>query len=201
MSRSQDHRQRPPQRLGPNTEATSDKGPLALLHAQSRVDHGSMYSDHHALELLSQEECIELLRSKTVGRLGLSASSLPFVLPVRYVVDRDRILMRTGQDTRMAAATSDAVVAFEVDEFDPTLDAGWSVLVQGFAREVRGGAEVDPDAEQVLRSWVGPMPARCFSIPMEVVTGQRLHPVGARRLGDGSSRAQREWSAATRLNG
>ena len=61
---------------------------------------------------------MQLLRTKTVGRVGLSASSLPFVLPVRYVVDDDRILMRTGESTRMAAATSDAVVAFEVDEFD-----------------------------------------------------------------------------------
>jgi hypothetical protein len=51
------------------------------------VDHGPMYSDHHGLELLSEEECVELLRTKTVGRIGLSASSLPFVLPVRYVVD------------------------------------------------------------------------------------------------------------------
>lgn len=201
MSTSRDERHQRPRPGGSSTDARSHKGLLALLHTQPSADHGSMHSDHHALELLSQEECIELLRSKTVGRLGLSASSLPFVLPVRYVVDRDRILMRTGQDTRMAAATSDAVVAFEVDEFDPTLDAGWSVLVQGFAREVRGGADVDPDAEQILRSWVGPMPARCFSIPMEVVTGQRLHPVGARRLGDSWTPAQHKWSAATRPHG
>jgi hypothetical protein len=39
----------------------------------------------------------------------------------------------------MAAATRDAVSAFEVDEFDHGMDAGWSVMVQGFAREVRGG--------------------------------------------------------------
>ena len=118
-----------------------------------------MYSDHHGLELLSAEECIELLRTKTVGRVGLSASSLPFVLPVRYVVDDDRILMRTGQDTRMAAATSDAVVAFEVDEFDDDMDAGWSVMVQGFAREVvgstRDGARRRGDPEQLGRADAG----------------------------------------------
>ncbi len=156
-----------------------------------------MYSDHHGLELLSPPECVELLRSKTVGRIALSASSLPFVVPVRYVVDQDRILMRTGQHTRMAAATSDAVVAFEVDEFDQALDAGWSVMVQGLAREVADDDRVDPDAEEILSSWVGHMPARCFSIPMEIVSGQRLHAIGAHRLGDRSSAAQREWSAAT----
>ena len=152
-----------------------------------------MYSDHHGLELLSQAECVQLLRTKTVGRVGLSASSLPFVLPVRYVVDDDRILMRTGESTRMAAATSDAVVAFEVDEFDADMDAGWSVMVQGFAREVRGGVSVGPDAEEILSSWVGPMPARCFSIPMEIVIGQRLHPAGATLLSEETAHPSRDW--------
>ncbi len=136
-----------------------------------------MYSDHAGLELLSAEECIGLLRTRSVGRIGLSASSLPFVVPVRYVVDEDRILMRTGRDTRMAAATSDAVVAFEVDEFDHDMDGGWSVMVQGLAREVTGTPTVDPAAEAVLSSWVGPAPARCFSIPIEIVSGARLHPL------------------------
>jgi hypothetical protein len=48
------------------------------------------------------------------------------------------------------------------------------VLVQGFAREVLSGAEVDPATDEVLRSWVGPMPARCFSIPTDVISGHRL---------------------------
>ncbi len=136
-----------------------------------------MYSDHAGLELLSAQECIDLLRTRTVGRIGLSASSLPFVVPVRYVVDDHRILMRAGRDTRMAAATSDAVVAFEVDEFDHDMDAGWSVMVQGLAREVTATALVDPAAEAVLSSWVGPAPAQCFSIPIEIVSGARLHPL------------------------
>jgi len=161
------------------------------------IDDGPMFSDHHGLELLSGRECVDLLRSKSVGRIALSSSSLPFVVPVRYVVDRDRILMRTGQNTRMAAATSDAVVAFQVDDFDAALDAGWSVMVQGLAREVSGDAASDPDVEQILSSWVGPMPARSFSIPLKIVRGQRLHPLGGPRLGDGSSLAQRDWSAVT----
>lgn len=136
-----------------------------------------MHSDHHRLELLSAHECIELLRTKSVGRVGLSASSLPFVLPVRYVVDDDRILLRTGHGTRMAHATRDAVVAFEVDEFDHRAAAGWSVLVQGFAREVLDGPPPGTAAERILSSWVGPMPASCFSIPIDVVSGQRLSTV------------------------
>lgn len=159
---------------GPLADETSLKGLSALQPPRRSADHVSMHPDHHAIELLTAEECVALLRTKSVGRLGLSASSLPFVIPVRYVLDRDRILMRTGRDTQMAAATDGAVVAFEVDEFAEGLDEGWSVLVQGFAREVQSGAEFDPATDEVLRSWVGPMPARCFSIPTDVISGHRL---------------------------
>ena len=181
-------------------DTRSDQGPLALPRSDRWVDHGARYSDHHGLELLSEDECIQLLRSKTVGRVGLSASSLPFVLPVRYVVDDDRILMRTGQGTRMAAATSNAVVAFEVDEFDDAMDAGWSVMVQGFAREVVDDAPVGPVAEAVLSSWVGPMPAKCFSIPMEIVTGQRLHPLAASPSRAPSASGRGTWPGASSLD-
>lgn len=135
-----------------------------------------MHSDHHGLELLEVEECLRLLRSKSVGRLGLSASSLPIVLPVRYVVDDDRILLATGRDTRMAAATRDTVVAFEVDDFDSDPATGWSVMVQGRASELAEG--VDAPGAEALSSWIGSAPVRCVCIPMEFITGQRLHADG-----------------------
>lgn len=161
-----------------------------------------MSSDHHGLKLLSEEQFIQLLRSKTVGRVGLSASSLPFVLPVRYVVDDSRILMRTGQGTRMAAATSNAVVAFEVDEFDDNGRGVERPMVGVRPREVVDDAPVGPVAEAVLSSWVGPMPAKCLSIPMEIVTGQRLHPLAAspsvRGPADGINRPRAAWIGETR---
>ena len=135
-----------------------------------------MYSDHHGLELLEVEECLSLLRSKSVGRLGLSASSLPIVLPVRYLVDDDRILLATGRDTRMAAATHDTVVAFEVDDFDSDDMTGWSVMVQGRASELVD--HVDAVGAEELSSWIGSDPVRCVCIPMEIVSGQRLHADG-----------------------
>ncbi len=123
-------------------------GPVAVVGGP---DHTGMHSDHHGLELLEVEECLRLLRSKSVGRLGLSADSLPIVLPVRYVVDDDRILLGTGRDTRMAAATSDAVVAFEVDDFDSdamTVGASW-------CRAARGSWPTAPTALPQPRGRVG----------------------------------------------
>ncbi len=169
------------------------RGPLALMPTRLRTDHGWVNTDHHALEVLSEEECVGLLRSRSVGRIALSAGSLPVVLPVKYVVDGSRILMRTGPDTRLAAATSDAVVAFEVDEFDDELETGWSVTVQGLAREVSGTARLAADHEAVLATWLGPLTSRHFSIPTEIIFGQRLHPLSGRRLGSGPSVLPSGW--------
>jgi nitroimidazol reductase NimA-like FMN-containing flavoprotein (pyridoxamine 5'-phosphate oxidase superfamily) len=134
----------------------------------------ALHTDHHSLQPLTEQECRELLASRTLGRLGLSAKSLPYVVPVRYVFDGERILMRTGRDTSMAAATSGAVVAFQVDDIDERIGAGWSVQVQGLARELAEPLPSVGDLDRALGAWLGDSPAVCFSIPAAVISGQRL---------------------------
>lgn len=134
----------------------------------------ALHTDHHSLQPLTEQECRELLASRTLGRVGLSAKSLPFVVPVRYVFDGERILMRTGRDTNMAAATSGAVVAFQVDDIDERIGSGWSVQVQGLARELPGPLPSVGDLDRALGAWLGDSPAVCFSIPAAVISGQRL---------------------------
>ncbi len=135
-----------------------------------------MYADHQGQEPLSHEECVALLASKSLGRLGLTAGSLPYVLPVRYVIEQERIFLRTGRGTRMEAATAGAVVAFEVDDFDPTNSGGWTVTAQGLARPATE-SELPVDADLVLASWFGSSPAQAFAIDLEVVAGQRFPAV------------------------
>ena len=76
----------------------------------------------------------------------------------------------------MEAATSGAVVAFEVDEFDPMNSSGWTVTAQGLARPAPDGT-LPADADLVLTSWLGSVPARAFAIDLEVVAGQRFPSV------------------------
>lgn len=138
------------------------------------ADDQGMFTDHVGQAPLSHDECVELLRTKSVGRIGLSSASLPVVVPVRYVVDDDRIVLGAARHSRVAAATRDAVVAFEVDHFDPEVDAGWVVMVQGLARELNGDSPVDPAA--LVAGWADGAPAQCFAVPMEIVSGRRLGP-------------------------
>lgn len=134
-----------------------------------------MYADHQGQEPLSRDECVDLLASRTLGRIGLTAGSLPYVLPVRYVLETGRIFLRTGRGTRMEAATTGAVVAFEVDDFDPLTVEGWSVTAQGLARPV-DRADLPSAIDAVLTNWFGSTPTQSFAFDLQVLAGQRFGP-------------------------
>lgn len=93
------------------------------------------------LEILSSEECLQLLKGGVVGRVGVTVGGIPEILPVNYAtLDDDTIVFRTGVGTKLHAATSDVPIAFEVDYCDSDTLSGWSVLVVGISTEV-----MDPD--------------------------------------------------------
>ncbi len=98
-----------------------------------------MQVDRNGLEILDREQCVRLLESVTLGRIGFTSGALPSVLPVTYHIDHDRIVVRTTRGSRLDAALKDAVVAFEADELDPAEHSGWSVAVTGVATELDPG--------------------------------------------------------------
>ena len=101
-----------------------------------------MEHDRNGLEVLDRDECLQLLSGCSLGRVAVSVGALPVILPVNFLLDRERILIRTGPGTKLDAATRDSVVAFEVDHIDPFSHGGWSVCLTGMAREVKDEAEL-----------------------------------------------------------
>src|SRR5690348_17101209 len=87
--------------------------------------------DNAGIEVLSENECMELLREVPVGRIGLTLNALPAVLPVNFAVLDGDIVIRTGGGTKLQAAMSNAVVAFETDGYDDEDQTGWSVMLTG----------------------------------------------------------------------
>ncbi len=133
-----------------------------------------MEVDRNGLEVLDRDECLRLLAPKTVGRLGLTSGALPTVLPVNYRLVDDRVVLRTNVGSKLEAATTNAVVAFEVDDVDPVWHTGWSVVVTGVAREI-----IDPDdlariVEANVPRWAPMGPDRYVGISLELVTGRRI---------------------------
>ena len=85
---------------------------------------------------MGPNECWERLRSAPMGRIGITIGALPVILPIFYGVVGKSVVFRSSPGSKLAAATAEAVVAIEADEFSPETERGWSVVVQGIAREV-----------------------------------------------------------------
>lgn len=84
-------------------------------------------------DALSDVQCRALLGTQVFGRVGITSGALPCILPVCYVYDEGAIVFRTGAGTKLRAAASDDVLAFQVDDYDRQSGRGWCVLVLGRA--------------------------------------------------------------------
>ena len=134
------------------------------------------------LELLDSAQCLDLMARATVGRVGVTVGALPAIFPVNFALAEGAVVFRTGDGTKLAAATDHTVVAFEVDDWDPIEHSGWSVLAVGRACVVH-----DPDEEARLRRlrlapWAGGTREHFVRMPIEIVSGRRIDhtPTGDR---------------------
>lgn len=87
------------------------------------------------IEILSEEECMRLLRSHDLGRVGLVDHGQPLIFPVNYATDDSAVVFRTAPGMKLHEAPMSRV-AFEIDGVDAAAGTAWSVLVKGIAYEV-----------------------------------------------------------------
>ena len=103
--------------------------------------------DHVAIDvtskmgILDEATCVQLLESTPIGRIGFSADGELLVLPVNFKWHEHSVVFRTLEGQKLAAAAEHQQVCFEVDQWDAATRTGWSVVVQGVAREVTNWAE------------------------------------------------------------
>ena len=100
---------------------------------------------------MSRDECIRLLATQEIGRLAVVDGDRPLIFPVNFVSDGDRVVIRTGEGTKLDASRLRRV-AFEVDHIDTELRIGSSVVVQGIGHDVT-------DALDPCRSTSGRFPS------------------------------------------
>jgi hypothetical protein len=140
-----------------------------------------MQVDRNGLEILGRPECLRLMGLATLGHIGLSSGALPTVLPVNFHLDGERILVRTGSGTKLANATSNAVVAFEVDGIDPSDHCEWSVVVTGTARPATRAEDLAWSGRSPLARWTSGGQSSMIAISTEVISGRRVSPLGTGR--------------------
>jgi len=92
------------------------------------------------LEEIPAAECWELLSRHDMGRIAIVVDGKPQIFPVNYGLKGKVIVFRTAAGAKLAHAP-ESPVAFEVDEYDASAGAGWSVMVQGTGRDVTEAAD------------------------------------------------------------
>jgi nitroimidazol reductase NimA-like FMN-containing flavoprotein (pyridoxamine 5'-phosphate oxidase superfamily) len=111
-------------------------------------------TDHAGLEILPFDQCLRLLASVPVGRVGFFADGEIVVLPVNHLVDGQDLVFRTARGSKLSAAEGHNLVAFEADDYDEQSRSGWSVVVTGRAEAVYEESEVHRLDRLGLHPWV-----------------------------------------------
>ena len=89
-----------------------------------------------AVEAMTEPEAREFLEESYVIHFGVIADGEPYVTPMSFVVDGDRLLFRTKPGRRFSALESQPVVSLEACHFDADTGDWKSVIVRGTATEV-----------------------------------------------------------------
>lgn len=123
---------------------------------------------------LEHHECWAQLRAVSVGRLAVLADGRPDIFPINYTVDGGTLVFRTGQGTKLSAASGDAAVALEADGVDTESGLAWSVVVKGTAAVVRGTEEVLDTSRLYLFPWQAGRKDAFVRITPDSVTGRKF---------------------------
>ena len=132
-----------------------------------------MWQDERALVVLSQRECLALLRTEQVGRVVFTEKALPAVIPVTFAVLDDAIVLATRAGSRLARCARGGVLAFEADRLDPVTRTGWSVVVTGMAEYVTDPVD-EARIRTVLDPWAPGGNNLVLRLPLTVITGRRI---------------------------
>jgi hypothetical protein len=126
------------------------------------------------LRELDASECLELLATRSVGRVAFCSDEGPVVLPVNYVVHEDGVLFRTSPHNSIARHVRGSKAAFEVDEIDDFTQSGWSVLLSGTAELVDDVHGLPPESRPV--PWAEGTRSLHVRVRPRSNTGRRLFP-------------------------
>lgn len=95
-----------------------------------------------SVERLSSNQCWDLLRQVSVGRLAVWVDDHPDIFPLTCSVDHGTLVFDTDEGTKLGGALGDTPVAFEADGVDATSGMAWSVVGEGKAAAVKGIEDV-----------------------------------------------------------
>lgn len=103
--------------------------------------------DRNGMEILSEDECWQLLGNSSVGRLAVAPAGRPDIYPINYLATNGTLVFRTAEGTKLTSLVINQSVAVEIDGYSPESNEAWSVVVSGTASLVS-----DDDAAAAMES-------------------------------------------------
>jgi uncharacterized protein len=119
-----------------------------------------------------------LLPPSGVGRVAwVDPTGRIMVVPVNYGLDGRTVVLRTGDTTLLDAATAARRCGFQVEDLEPGLRSGWTVLIDGTLSEVDDEDIVDRLAP-LVDPWLREPRPHVLLLQVAQVTGRSLHAIG-----------------------
>lgn len=123
---------------------------------------------------LSTRECLDLLAGEVFGRLAITTSSGPRIVPLNYVVLDDALVFRTTPYSEVAREAVGHDAAFEIDSVDRDRQTGWSVAAAGRLEALDPTELDDLRTVWVPRPWAGGQRHLYVRLRWRDLTGRRI---------------------------
>lgn len=136
------------------------------------------------MEVLTEEQCWELLSGVEVGRLAVAAAGDIDIYPINFVLDGQNIVFRTAEGTKLVEVVISGKVAFEADGYEPERGRAWSVVVKGEAVNLERFADIYHAQDLPLFPWNASPKERYVMIRPHRVTGRRFTVAATRSGGE-----------------
>jgi uncharacterized protein len=114
------------------------------------------------------------MASVPIGRVAISHQALPSIIPVNFVMVDRCVYFAAMSSSILAAATKQAVVAFQTDAYDTDRQSGWTVVGIGPVSWLGEAGEL---RNQLPIPWAtGHRPDHCVKVELVHVSGHEINP-------------------------
>lgn len=136
---------------------------------------GTMSENTDVIQNLSGEESLELLATKTFGRLVVRRNDDMDLFPLNYLVHEGEIYFRTAEGSKLFSLTLNNDVLFEADNVDGDSQEAWSVVVKGTARTLTSNAEIEAADQLPLKPWLPTLKYNYVVVSPNEISGRKFH--------------------------
>lgn len=127
--------------------------------------------EEHPVGDLTTQECWARLGSQEFGRLAYRLVDEVHLVPINYVVDHERLVIRTTSGGKLLAAALESDAALEIDWHDD--ESAWSVVARGRFHRL-DEAEASLVDESRLHTWVPTLKYEVLALIPAEVTGREF---------------------------